>query len=47
MYFLPYNRSLKEFSKKLRNNSTLAKVLLWQELRAGQLEGFKFNRQKH
>ena len=46
MYFLPYNRSLKEFSKKLRNNSTLAEVLLWQELRAGQLEGFKFNRQK-
>ena len=46
MYFLPYNKDLKDFSKKLRNNSTLAEVLLWQELRAGQIEGFKFNRQK-
>lgn len=46
MYFLPYNKNLKEFSRKLRNNSTLSEVLLWQELRAGQIEGFKFNRQK-
>ena len=46
MYFLPYNKKLKEFSRKLRNDSTLSEVLLWQELRAGQIEGFKFNRQK-
>lgn len=46
MYFLPYNKNLKDFSRKLRNDSTLAEVLLWQELKAGQIEGFKFNRQK-
>lgn len=46
MYFLPYNKDLKTFSRYLRNNSTLGEVLLWQELRAGQIDGFKFNRQK-
>ncbi len=30
----------------LRKNSTLSEVLLWQELKAGQIEGFRFNRQK-
>ena len=46
MYYLPYNKNLKEFSRYLRNNSTLGEVLLWKELRAGQLKGYKFNRQK-
>lgn len=46
MYYLPYNKNLKEFSRQLRNNSTLSEVLLWKELRAGQMDGFKFNRQK-
>ena len=46
MYYLPYNKNLKEFSRQLRSNSTLSEVLLWQELRAGRMEGFKFNRQK-
>jgi len=46
MYFIPYNENLKEFSRYLRNNSTLAEVLLWQELRAGNIRGYKFNRQK-
>lgn len=46
MYYLPYNRNLKEFSRNLRNNSTLSEVLLWQQLRAGQIRGYKFNRQK-
>lgn len=46
MYYLPYKKNLKSFSRALRNNSTLSEVLLWQELRAGQMEGFKFNRQK-
>lgn len=46
MLYLPYNKNLKEFSRQLRNNSTLSEVLLWQELRAGQLHGYKFNRQK-
>lgn len=46
MYFVPYNKNLKEFSRQLRNDSTLSEVLLWQELRAGQIKGYKFNRQK-
>ena len=46
MHFLPYNRSLKEFSRELRSHSTLAEILLWQKLRAGQFRGYAFNRQK-
>ncbi|WP_420316355.1 endonuclease domain-containing protein [Ekhidna sp.] len=46
MYYLPYNKNLKQFSRYLRNNSTLGEVLLWQELRAGSIKGYKFNRQK-
>jgi very-short-patch-repair endonuclease len=46
MYYLPYNKDLKQFSRDLRNHSTYGEVLLWMELRAGQLRGYKFNRQK-
>lgn len=46
MYHLPYNQNLKEFSRRLRNNSTLGEVLLWKELRAGSMRGYTFNRQK-
>ncbi|NVK83573.1 MAG: endonuclease domain-containing protein [Cytophagia bacterium] len=46
MYFLPYNRNLKEFSRQLRNKSTLSEVILWQKLRASQVNGYQFNRQK-
>ncbi|MEQ9467644.1 MAG: DUF559 domain-containing protein [Ekhidna sp.] len=46
MYYLPYNKNLKQFSRDLRNNSTLSEVLLWRELRAGSIKGYKFNRQK-
>lgn len=46
MYYLPYNKNLKQFSRNLRNNSTLGEVLLWNELKAGKLYGYKFNRQK-
>jgi very-short-patch-repair endonuclease len=46
MYFIPYNRSLKDFSRELRNHSTLSEVLLWQKLRASQFRGYAFNRQK-
>jgi len=44
--FLPYKKVLKTNSRNLRNNSTLAEVLLWNELKAGKLNGYKFNRQK-
>jgi very-short-patch-repair endonuclease len=46
MYFIPYNKSLKEFSRELRNHSTLSEVLLWNKLRAIQFRGYGFNRQK-
>lgn len=46
MYFLPYNRNLKEFSRQLRNKGTLSEVILWQKLRASQVNGYQFNRQK-
>ena len=46
MYFLDYHKSLKKFSRYLRKNSTLSEVLLWNELKAGKMLGYKFNRQK-
>jgi very-short-patch-repair endonuclease len=46
MYFLPYNKNLKEFTRDLRSHSTLSEILLWQKLRASQCRGYAFNRQK-
>jgi len=46
MYWLPYNKNLKEFSRRLRKNSTLGEILLWQRLRAGSMMNYTFNRQK-
>lgn len=46
MYWLPYNKDLKAFSRKLRNNSTLGEILLWQKLKAGSMMNYTFNRQK-
>jgi very-short-patch-repair endonuclease len=46
MKHLPYNKNLKELSRKLRNDSTFTEVLLWNELKAGKMMGYKFNRQK-
>jgi very-short-patch-repair endonuclease len=43
--YIPYNQNLKEFSKKLRKDSTLSELLLWKYLRAKQT-GYTFNRQK-
>ena len=43
---LPYNKSLKEYSRKLRRNMTDAEKLLWSKLRGRQLKGLQFNRQK-
>jgi len=46
MTFIPYNKKLKEFSKKLRNDSTLSEILLWEHLKAKKMKGYTFNRQK-
>ncbi len=45
MYYLPYNKNLKEFSRELRKSSTLGEVLLWNELKGAKF-GYTFNRQK-
>jgi very-short-patch-repair endonuclease len=44
--FIEYNLNLKSKSRVLRNDSTLSEVLLWKKIRAGNVMGFKFNRQK-
>ena len=42
-----YNKNLKEFARNLRNNSTLAEVVLWEKvLRKKQLRGYSFLRQR-
>jgi very-short-patch-repair endonuclease len=46
VYYLPYNKNFRHFSRKLRNNSTLEEILLWKQLRAGHMKGYTFNRQK-
>ena len=46
MYYLPYDKNLKEFSRWLRTHSTLGEILLWQKLRTGNMMNYTFNRQK-
>jgi very-short-patch-repair endonuclease len=46
MYYLPYNINLKEFSRRLRNNSTIGEILLWKKLRGASMKNYTFNRQK-
>jgi very-short-patch-repair endonuclease len=42
-----YNKDLKQYARNLRNNSTLAEVILWNEiLKRKQLRGYQFLRQK-
>lgn len=43
---LPYNPKLKEYARKLRNNSTYTEVQLWNYLKKKQLRGYDFDRQK-
>ena len=41
-----YNRKLKQFSRNLRNYSTLSEVLVWNQLKGRQMMGYQFMRQK-
>lgn len=41
-----YHPKLKQLSRNLRNNSTLAEVLLWNKLKKRQMCGHQFMRQK-
>ncbi len=43
---IPYNPKLKEIARNLRNNSTLAEILLWKRLKGKQMLGYDFHRQK-
>src|SRR5215469_7467119 len=43
---IPYDPNLKEFARKLRNDSTFGEVLLWTELKNKQFYNFDFHRQK-
>lgn len=41
---IPYKPYLKELSRELRKNSTIAEILLWEQLKQRKL-GFQFHRQ--
>ncbi|MEA2064058.1 MAG: DUF559 domain-containing protein [Gemmatimonadota bacterium] len=41
-----YNRKLKSLARELRKNSTLAEVLLWNQLKGRKSGGLQFARQK-
>lgn len=40
------NKDLVKKARELRNNMTLAEILLWSELRSKKVEGYKFRRQQ-
>jgi very-short-patch-repair endonuclease len=45
--YYSYNKELKEFAQKLRLNSTLAEVVLWNKLlKNKQMRGYQFLRQR-
>ena len=46
MAHIPYNKKLKQYSRNMRNTSTLGEVMLWQGLKKKQMMGYTFNRQK-
>ena len=41
-----YNKNLKKLASKLRNNSTLAETLLWNQLKTKKMMVYDFHRQK-
>lgn len=41
-----YNPKLKTLSRNLRNNSILAEVLFWDQLKARKMRDYQFMRQK-
>jgi len=43
---IPTNPHLKELARELRNHSTLAEVLLWNQIKNKKLLGYDFHRQK-
>lgn len=43
---IPYDSKLKLLARGLRNNSTLAEVLLWNQIKSKKLHDYQFLRQK-
>ena len=43
---IPYDPKLKEYARKLRNNSTFTEILLWDYLKTERMCGYDFDRQK-
>ena len=43
---LPYNPKLRQRAKELRKAGNLSEVLLWNQLKKSQFEGYDFDRQK-
>ena len=43
---IPYNHSLKEKARQLRNDSTTSEIKLWKFLKGKQMCGYDFHRQK-
>ncbi len=43
---LAYHPDLIQKAKKLRQNMTFSEILLWKRLKAKQMMGFQFNRQR-
>ena len=43
---IDYNPKLKEFARKLRNNSTKSEIRLWRCLKGKKMMGYDFHRQK-
>ena len=43
---IPYDAHLKPLARRLRNRSTLAEVLLWNQLKRKRMLGYDFDRQK-
>jgi len=43
---IPYNSKLVPLANKLRKNSTLSEILLWQQLKKRQQLGYDFDRQR-
>ena len=44
--FYHYNKNLKQHSKQLRSKSTLAEIILWNEILKGRKLGYQFHRQR-
>ena len=43
---ISYNPNLKALAKELRQNMTFSEVVLWNELKNGQMMGYDFDRQR-